>query len=50
MVQIYERDLIQDALKSTRGSMAGAARLLETTPRILGYKVKQLGIEPKRYA
>jgi Nif-specific regulatory protein len=50
MVQIYERDLIQDALKSSRGSMAAASRLLQTTPRILGYKVKQLGIDAKRYA
>ena len=50
MVQIYERDLIQDALKSSRGSMAAESRMLQTTPRILGYKVRLLGIDPKRYA
>lgn len=50
LVDAYERDLIQDALKSTRGNMAGASRALGTTPRILGYKVHHLGIEPKKYA
>ena len=45
----YERDLIVDALKSTRGNMAAAARMLETTPRIFGYKVRAYEIDPKRY-
>ena len=34
------KDLIQDALKSTRGNRAKAARLLDTTERVLNYKVK----------
>ena len=50
LVDAYERDLIQDALKSTRGNMAAAARALGTTQRILGYKVHKLGIEAKKYA
>lgn len=50
IVQAYERDILQDALKSTRGNLAAAARLLSTTPRIIGYKVKQLGIHAKRYS
>ena len=50
MVEAYERDILQDALKSTRGNMASAARMLQATPRIIGYKVKQLGIDPKRYS
>jgi Nif-specific regulatory protein len=33
----YERDLLQDALKSARGSRARAARLLRTTDRIFNY-------------
>ena len=41
-VDAYEKDLIQDALKTTRGNRAKAARLLNTTERIMNYKVKQL--------
>ncbi len=48
-IEIYERDIIIDALKRTDGNMAGAARELGTTPRILRYKIKNQGIEPKRY-
>ncbi len=50
MVMAYERDIIEDALKSTRGNIAAAARQLETTPRILGYRIRRLGINPRRYA
>jgi Nif-specific regulatory protein len=49
-VEIYEKDLIADALKSARGNMAGAARSLETTQRIFGYKVHKYNINPKQYA
>jgi len=45
----YERDLIQDALKSARGNRAKAARLLRATDRIFNYKVRQLGIDWKRF-
>jgi Nif-specific regulatory protein len=45
----YERDLIQDALKSTRGNRAKAARLMRTTDRIFNYKVRKLGIDWKRF-
>ncbi len=50
LVDAYERDLIQDALKSSRGNVAAAARLLGTTQRILGYKVHHLKIEAKKYS
>jgi Nif-specific regulatory protein len=40
-----ERDLIQSALKTTRGNRAKAARLLDTTERIVTYKVRKLGID-----
>ena len=49
LVAGYERDLITDALKSSRGNMAAAARMLQTTQRIFGYKVKKYGVDPKRY-
>ena len=48
-VGAYEKDLIQDALKTTRGNRAKAARLLDTTERILNYKVRQYGIDVKRF-
>ncbi len=48
-VGAFERDIILDALKSSRGNMAGAARMLRTTPRILAYKVRLHGIKPKAY-
>lgn len=47
-VETYERDLILDTLKSTRGNRARAAKLLRTTERIIGYKVKKYGINWKR--
>lgn len=48
-IEAYESDLIQDALKSTRGNVARAAKMLDSTERILGYKIKKYGIAPKRF-
>ncbi|MBV9242079.1 MAG: sigma 54-interacting transcriptional regulator [Acidobacteria bacterium] len=48
-VATFERDLIQDALKSTRGNVAKAARMLESTERILGYKIKKYALDPRRF-
>jgi Nif-specific regulatory protein len=48
-VQAYEKDLILDALKTTRGNRAKAARLLKTTERILNYKVKKYEIDCNRF-
>jgi Nif-specific regulatory protein len=48
-VAAFERDLLQDALKTTRGNRARAARLLDTTERIFNYKVRQYGIDPRRF-
>ena len=50
LVEQYERDLLVDSLKSTRGNMAAAARMLHTTQRIFGYKVHTYGIDAKKYA
>jgi Nif-specific regulatory protein len=44
-----EKDLILDALKSARGNRAKAARLLDTTERIIGYAVRKYGIDPSRF-
>jgi len=48
-VSAYEKDLIQDALKTTRGNRAKAARLLDTTERIVNYKVRTYGIDSRRF-
>src|SRR5258707_10902255 len=48
-VAAYEKDLIQDALKTTRGNRAKASRLLDTTERVLNYKVRQLEIDYRRF-
>lgn len=45
----YEKDLIQDALKTTRGNRAKAARLLDTTERVVNYKVRNYGIDAERF-
>jgi Nif-specific regulatory protein len=45
----FEKDLIQDALKTTRGNRAKAARLLDTTERVLNYKVKKYGVDVRRF-
>jgi Nif-specific regulatory protein len=45
----FEKDLIQDALKTTRGNRAKAARLLDTTERVLNYKVRKYGIDVHRF-
>lgn len=50
MVDTYERDIIADALKSAKGNVAAAARALCTTQRIIGYKIKALTIDPKKYS
>jgi Nif-specific regulatory protein len=46
----FEKDLIQDALKTTRGNRAKAARLLDTTERVLNYKVRKYAIDVRRFA
>jgi Nif-specific regulatory protein len=48
-VAAFEKDLLQDALKSARGNRSRAARLLQTTERILNYKVQKYGLEPERF-
>ncbi|HZX42719.1 MAG TPA: sigma 54-interacting transcriptional regulator, partial [Myxococcaceae bacterium] len=48
-IEQYEKDLILDALKSARGNRAKAARLLGTTERIIGYKIRKYEIEVSRF-
>ena len=48
-VGAYEKDLIMDALKTTRGNQAKAAKLLHSTERIINYKVRQHRIDCRRF-
>jgi Nif-specific regulatory protein len=45
-VEAFERSLIEDALRSTGGNRSRAARLLNTTDRVISYKIKKYGIDP----
>ena len=48
-VSAYEKDIVLDALKTTRGNRAKAARLLGTTERIINYKVRKYAIDSNRF-
>jgi Nif-specific regulatory protein len=48
-VDAYEKDLIEDTLKATRGNRVKAATLLQSTERIISYKVKKYDIDCSRY-
>jgi Nif-specific regulatory protein len=48
-VERFERELLIDALKTSRGNMRRAATALKTTERIFGYKAKKYQIHPKQY-
>ena len=45
----FEKDLIQDALKMARGNRSKAARLLQSTSRIVNYKVRRYQIDWRRF-
>ncbi len=47
LVDSFQRDLITDALKRTGGNINAAARDLGITPRMVRYKVGNLGINQK---
>jgi Nif-specific regulatory protein len=49
LVAAYERELIVDALKDSRGNQTEAAKLLGTTKRIIQYKIGKYTIDYTRY-
>lgn len=49
MVNNYEKELIIEGLKRTRGNCSKSAKLLKTTERIFNYKVKQYEIDARKY-
>jgi Nif-specific regulatory protein len=48
-VGLFERDFIIDALKRCNGNLAATARDLNSTARIIRYKVRHLGIDCSKY-
>jgi len=48
-IERFERELLIDALKTSRGNIRQAAMALKSTERIFGYKIKQYGITPRQY-
>jgi Nif-specific regulatory protein len=48
-VRILEKDMLTDALKSSAGSIADVARQLGITPRMVRYKLKNLGIDDPQF-
>jgi Nif-specific regulatory protein len=48
-IEAIERDMIVDALKHTGGNVVAAAHELGITPRIMRYRMKQLGINQDVY-
>ncbi|MGM0443514.1 MAG: sigma 54-interacting transcriptional regulator [Fibrobacterota bacterium] len=48
-VEIYEKELIIDALKDARGRQSEAARILHTTKRIIQYKISKYSIDYKKF-
>lgn len=48
-VEQVEKQLIREALTSTKGNIAKAAETLEVTERMLGTRLKKYGIEAWRY-
>ncbi len=49
MVESYEKEIIIDALKKHRGNAAATARYLNTTQRIINYRIQKLGVNPDDY-
>jgi Nif-specific regulatory protein len=48
-VERFEREMLIEAVKNSRGNMRKAAMALKTTERIFGYKVQKYSIDAKRY-
>jgi len=48
-VENFERELIVEALKQANGNQTKAAQLLETSLRIINYKIHRYNIEPRKF-
>ncbi|MFI5008340.1 MAG: helix-turn-helix domain-containing protein [Solirubrobacterales bacterium] len=48
LLEAYERQLIESALRATHGNQRRAARALGLLPTTLHEKIKRLGLRPRR--
>jgi Nif-specific regulatory protein len=48
-VENFEKDLIIDGLKRNNGNQTKTAQFLDTSLRIINYKIHQYNINPKQY-
>jgi len=48
-VENFEKDLIIDGLKKNNGNQTKTAQFLDTSLRIINYKIHQYSINPKQY-
>jgi Nif-specific regulatory protein len=48
-VENFERELIIDSLKKSQGNQTKAAQLLDTSLRIINYKIAKLNIHPRQF-
>ncbi len=48
-VENFERELIVEALKKNRGNQTKAAQYLDTSLRIINYKIHNYGIDPRQF-
>ncbi|MFP3868816.1 MAG: sigma 54-interacting transcriptional regulator [Desulfobacteraceae bacterium] len=48
-VENLEKMMIVEALRATKGNQSQAADYLDTSLRILGYKIKRYGLNPRQY-
>lgn len=48
-VAAFEGELLRETIEECKGNAAAAARRLQTTPRILRYRLRQLGLDPKTF-
>ena len=48
-VENFERELIVEALKQTNGNQTRAAAYLDTSLRIINYKIHNYGIDPRQF-
>lgn len=48
-VENYEKELIIDSLKKTNGNQTKSAQILDTSLRIINYKINKYNINPKQF-
>lgn len=48
-VKLFEKNIIVNALMVCKGSQLNTAKLLKTTQRVIGYKIKNYGIDPSLF-